>query len=92
MTKKNFNHTFSRRDFLKLAGGGLVAAAGASMLPATFNKMLQPSGIASAAAGDPNLYLAGTDAWISVRETYRSTILIPWRRIPTPLTCSASAT
>ena len=36
------------------------------MLPATFNKMLQPTGIVSAANGDPNLYLAGTDAWISV--------------------------
>ena len=57
----------SRRDFLKLAGGGLAAAAGASMLPATFNKMLRPNGIVSAAYGDPpDLYLAGSDAWISV--------------------------
>jgi hypothetical protein len=57
----------SRRDFLKFAGGALVAATGASLLPGTFNKMLQPNGIVSAAYGDPpNLYLAGTDAWISV--------------------------
>jgi hypothetical protein len=56
----------SRRDFLKFAGGALVAATGASLMPGTFNKMLQPTGIVSAANGDPDLYLAGTDAWISV--------------------------
>ena len=63
---KKYPDQMSRRSFLKLAGGAMVAAAGASMLPSTFNKMLQPNGIASAANGDPNLYLAGTDAWISV--------------------------
>jgi len=67
MTRKYFNRKLSRRDFLKLAGGGLAAAVGASMMPGTFNKLLSPTSIVRAAPGDPpNLYLAGTDAWISV--------------------------
>ena len=69
MSKKIVNSQLSRRGFLKLAGGALVAATGASMLPATFNKMLQPTGVVSAANGDPNLYLAGTDTWISLPDT-----------------------
>jgi hypothetical protein len=56
----------SRRNFLKLTGGAMVAATGASLMPGIFNKMLTPSSIVRAAPGDPNLYLAGTDAWISV--------------------------
>jgi FtsP/CotA-like multicopper oxidase with cupredoxin domain len=67
---ENKNRQFgrlARRDFLKLAGGALAATAGASMIPTVFNKMLQPAGLVSADYGDPpNLYLAGTDTWISV--------------------------
>jgi FtsP/CotA-like multicopper oxidase with cupredoxin domain len=67
MSKKYTNSQLSRRSFLKLAGGTLAAAAGASMMPSMFNKLLTPSSIVSAASGDPpNLYLAGTDAWISL--------------------------
>ena len=66
MTRKYFNRKLSRRDFLKLAGGTLAAAAGASYLPMLGKNFLSPIDIALAAPGDPDLYLAGTDAWISI--------------------------
>ncbi len=66
MSKKARTSQLNRRDFLKMGGGALALAAGASMMPTVFNKMLKPMGILSAAPGDPDLYLAGTDAWISL--------------------------
>jgi FtsP/CotA-like multicopper oxidase with cupredoxin domain len=56
----------SRRDFLKFAGGALAAAAGARYLPKYKSNLLSPVEVVQAANGDPDLYLAGTDAWISV--------------------------
>ncbi len=58
---------FSRRDFLKLGGGLMAAAAGASLLP----KWLSKSGEVAMASGaldavNPDLYLVGTDGWISL--------------------------
>ncbi|MFW9894141.1 MAG: twin-arginine translocation signal domain-containing protein, partial [Candidatus Thorarchaeota archaeon] len=57
----------SRRGFLKLAGGGMVAAAGAQLLPKYLKRnVLSPIEVVKAAAGDPpHLFLAGTDTWIS---------------------------
>ena len=66
MTRKYFNRKLSRRDFLKLAGDTLTAAAGASYLPMLGENFLSPIDIALVAPGDPDLYLAGTDAWISI--------------------------
>jgi hypothetical protein len=66
MSKKIRTSQLSRRDFLKMGGGALALAAGASLMPAAFNRMLKPTGIVAADTGYPNLYLAGTDAWISV--------------------------
>ena len=61
-------HTsFSRRSFLKFAGGALAAAAGVRFLPPYLGRLLAPVEVARAALGDPaDLYLAGTDAWISL--------------------------
>jgi len=57
----------SRRGFLKYAGGVLAAAAGARLLPQYLGRMLAPVEVVQAAYGDPaDLYLAGTDAWISL--------------------------
>ena len=58
----------SRRDFIKLAGAGLAAAAGTRLLPAYLGKrnMLRPIEVVRAANGDPDLFLAGTDNWISL--------------------------
>jgi FtsP/CotA-like multicopper oxidase with cupredoxin domain len=87
MSKKYTTSQLSRRSFLKLAGGTLAAAAGASMLPSMFNKMLMPSSIVSAAPGvPPNLYLAGTDAWISLPKTPGIPIYHPDGLAPDPYT------
>ena len=61
----------SRRSFFKLAGGTLAAAAGAYALPRMAGNVLQPLqvGVASAQTNGPDLYLAGTDAWISLPAT-----------------------
>ncbi len=61
----------NRRDFLKLGGGLLVAAAGTSLLPRWSGKVLQGVSPASAAAYQspaPTIYrhLIGSDGWISI--------------------------
>ncbi len=67
MNKQLSRNPFSRRDFLKLAGGTLVAAAGASLLPSYLRRAIGPVEVAQAAPGDPfNLFFAGTDGWISL--------------------------
>jgi hypothetical protein len=67
MTRKQFNRTISRRNFLKLAGGTLATVAGAYAMPTYLKKVLRPLEVVKAAPGDPPaLYLAGTDGWVSV--------------------------
>jgi hypothetical protein len=67
MTNKQSTRNMSRRTFLKFAGGALVAAAGTQLMPKYLKRnVLQPIEVARAANGDPDLYLAGTDTWISL--------------------------
>ena len=68
---KNTPNKISRRSFLKLAGGAVLATAGAKVLPGLLGfKQLTPIEVVSAAAGDAfNVYFAGTDGWISMPET-----------------------
>ncbi len=55
----------SRRDFLKLAGGAAVVAAGAGMMPQFLRKtLLHDQVVTASAAGDYNLFFAGTDGWM----------------------------
>jgi FtsP/CotA-like multicopper oxidase with cupredoxin domain len=61
--EKFMNKQFSRRDFLKLAGGAVFTVAGASLLPQFLRKTLLSEQVAGA-AGNPDLYFAGTDGWI----------------------------
>ena len=56
---------FTRRRFLALAGGAVAVAGGVNWT----GKVLTPDSVAYAAAGDPDLYLAGTDGWISLPRT-----------------------
>jgi len=53
---------FSRRDFLKLAGGAAVTVAGAGLLPQFLKKTLVAEKVVTAAS-DYDLFFAGTDGW-----------------------------
>ncbi len=59
------NTTRSRREFLKVAGGVVAAAGAIAYVPAWGGKVLRPEA-AVAADGAPDLYLAGTDGWMSL--------------------------
>jgi FtsP/CotA-like multicopper oxidase with cupredoxin domain len=59
---------FSRRDFLKLAGGAAVTVAGAGLLPQFLKKTLMADEIVTA-AGDYDLFFAGTDGWFWLPPT-----------------------
>jgi hypothetical protein len=87
MSKTKTTSRLSRRNFLKLAGGGLIGAAAARWLPGlTGNNVLQPIDVVQAANGDPDLYLAGTDAWISLPAAPGIPIYHPDPLAPAPFT------
>jgi hypothetical protein len=56
------NKQISRRDFLKLAGGAMLTVAGVSLMPQFLRKTLLAENVV-AAAGDYDLFFAGTDGW-----------------------------
>jgi len=58
----------SRRNFIKLAGGGVALAAGASLWPKFMGRnVLQPlTAEAATEAVDYDLFFGGTDGWISL--------------------------
>jgi hypothetical protein len=60
------NKQISRRDFLKLAGGAAFIVAGASVMPQFLRKTLLPEQVSQAADVVPDLYIAGTDGWITL--------------------------
>lgn len=54
----------SRRDFLKLAGGGLLAAGGMSVARGLVSGSLFPELVALAQSIPPDRVFAGTDGWM----------------------------
>jgi len=86
--QERIHRRISRRDFFKLAGGAAVTAAGAHWLPRAGRNVLQPieAGVASAQANGPDLYLAGTDAWISLPSSPGIPIYHPDPLAEPPLT------
>lgn len=67
MINKLPSRSLNRRDFFKLAGGVLVAAAGVYAVPIGLRRLLTAEETVQAAAGDPfNLFFAGTDGWIGM--------------------------
>lgn len=69
MTQRSDDQARTRRHFLKLAGGSTLALAGTGLLP--FNRLLGPAAMQSAEAAvttnpAPDLFMAGTDGWISL--------------------------
>jgi FtsP/CotA-like multicopper oxidase with cupredoxin domain len=69
------NKRFSRRDFLKLAGGAMVVVAGAGVMPQFLRKTLLPEQVVGA-AGDFDLFFAGTDGWFYLPTS--STVNTPY--------------
>jgi FtsP/CotA-like multicopper oxidase with cupredoxin domain len=63
MSKNSSSSTINRRDFFKIAGGAALVTAGAAVMPQVIRRVLTPETVV-AAAGDPDLYMAGTDGWI----------------------------
>jgi len=59
------NKQISRRDFLKIAGGAGLTVAGAGLLPQFLRKTLLAEQVVEA-AGEFDLFFAGTDGWISM--------------------------
>ena len=59
---------FSRRDFLKLAGGAAVTVAGVGLLPQFLKKTLMADEVVTAAS-DYDLFFAGTDGWFWLPPT-----------------------
>lgn len=60
MKSNKFTGRVSRRDFLKLAGGGLLAAGGAGFL----HKFITPELVALAQNEAPDKVFAATDGWM----------------------------
>ena len=87
MSKKIITPRISRRGFLKLAGGAMVAAAGTAVMPKTFNRLLKPTNIFAADSGVPaDLYMAGTDSWISLPSSPAVPPYHPDNLAPSPFT------
>lgn len=63
---KSINHSkrLSRREFLKLAGGGLLATGGLSVARGLLSGSLLPELVARAQSAAPDRVFAGTDGWM----------------------------
>jgi len=86
VTRQSYSRNLSRRGFVKVVGGGLAAAAGAYLAPKWAGKVLDSPEVVRAAAGDPDLHLAGTDGWIFLPSTPAIPIFHPDTLAPSPLT------
>jgi FtsP/CotA-like multicopper oxidase with cupredoxin domain len=69
MNKKSSSNTLNRRDFLKIAGGIVFVAAGATVVPQVMRRVLVPEAVTEAQDPAADLYYAGTDGWIYLPPT-----------------------
>ena len=79
------NKRFSRRDFLKLAGGATLTVAGATLLPQFLRKTLNAERVVDA-AGDYDLFFAGTDGWFWLPPSPNLGVYHPDTLAPAPFT------
>jgi FtsP/CotA-like multicopper oxidase with cupredoxin domain len=80
------NKSFSRRDFLRLAGGAAVVATGVGLLPPFLRRALMADEIVSAADVAPDLFWAGTDGWFWLPPDPSFGSLHPDALAPAPFT------
>jgi FtsP/CotA-like multicopper oxidase with cupredoxin domain len=80
------SRNISRRDFLKMAGGAVFLVAGASVMPQFLRKTLLPTSVAGATDVAPDLFLAGTDGWISLPASPAIGVYHPDALAPSPFT------
>jgi FtsP/CotA-like multicopper oxidase with cupredoxin domain len=81
--------TFSRREFMKYAGGGAIAAAaGAALAPGILNNVLRPANVQAAGPPypAPNLRIGGTDGWIYLPPDPPISFYHPDNLAPAPFT------
>lgn len=64
MKKSMFTSRISWRDFLKLAGAGLLASGGAGLVSKLVSGFVLPEAIALAQGELPDKVFAGTDGWM----------------------------
>ena len=80
------SRSFSRRDFLKMAGGAAilgVGAAGLGLAPGRLNRVLAPVRVAEADR-EPDLYWGGTDGWIHLPDSPAIPPFFPDNYAPSP--------
>lgn len=80
MSKNSDNHSFNRRQFLKLAGGSTALAAFNGFVPKPVRSLLSPISIAEAGAVNEvaDLSWVGTDGWISLPTGAGDASLAPY--------------
>lgn len=76
----------TRREFFLRAGGVAVAAGAAAYLPAWKGGVLSPTAAYAQAFPEPDLYLAGTDGWMSLPATPAIGAFHPDVLAPSPFT------
>jgi FtsP/CotA-like multicopper oxidase with cupredoxin domain len=85
MNKLTSRNPISRRDFLRMAGGAAFIVAGASVMPQFLRKTLLPEQVVGA-AGDYDLFFAGTDGWFYLPPAPAIPPWFPDTYAPSPFT------
>lgn len=78
--------TFTRRDFLRAAGGLAGTSLAVSLFPQSFRRLLGPVDTVSAQTQAPDLFFAGTDGWIHLPESPAIPPFHPDSLAPAPFT------
>jgi FtsP/CotA-like multicopper oxidase with cupredoxin domain len=88
MSDKNVPSKIGRRQLFRYAGGAAAVAAGGTIGSKWMGKTLHPLSVSTveAAPGDADLFLGGTDGWISLPTTPTIGFFHPDNLAPAPFT------